>query len=80
MEINNLSYEEALDELKLILKKLEENEENLDESLKMFKKAVELYKYCNNILTKTESEIKILLDDNNTLNEVDFIKEEERNY
>lgn len=80
MKINKLSYEEALEELKDILEKLEDNESNLEESLKMFKHAVELYEHCNNILTKTEGEIKILLDKDNTLEEVDFIKEEERNY
>ena len=39
MEIKNLSYEEALKELEIILDKLENNNHTLDESLEMFKKA-----------------------------------------
>ncbi len=38
MEIKNLSYEEALKELEIILDKLENNNHTLDESLEMFKK------------------------------------------
>ncbi len=80
MEIKNLSYEEALKELEIILDKLENNNHTLDESLEMFKKGIQLYNHCNNLLTKTEGEIKILLNTDQSLKEVDFLKEEDDYY
>lgn len=77
MEINKLSYEEAIEELQNILNCLEKDDQTLNESLEMFKKGIEVYKHCNNILTKTEGEIKILLDEDNSLDEVDFLREED---
>lgn len=59
----NISYEEAITQLELILKELEDDGCTLEESLKKFKKGMELYDYCNNLLTKAEGEIKILLED-----------------
>lgn len=79
-EIEKLSYEEALDELEKILEALEKDHHTLEESLEMFKRGIELYKYCNNILSKTEGEIKILLDEDKSLDEYDFIKEEDQYY
>lgn len=80
MEISNLSYEEAFKELENILESLEGDNHTLNESLEMFKKGIQLYKYCNNILSKTEGEIKILLDQDGSLDEVDFIKEVDEYY
>ncbi len=80
MEIKNLSYEEALKELEIILDKLENNNHTLDESLEMFKKGIQLYNHCNNLLTKTEGEIKILLNTDQSLKEVDFLEEEDDYY
>lgn len=80
MKINNLSYEEALDKLEEILDCLEKDDHTLNESLEMFKQGIELYKYCNNILSKTEGEIKILLDGDKSLDEIDFIKEDDEYY
>ncbi|HLR20436.1 MAG TPA: exodeoxyribonuclease VII small subunit [Tissierellaceae bacterium] len=80
MKIDELSYEEALDKLQMILAKLEKDETTLDQSLKLFQKGVELYKYCNKILTRAESEIKLLLDEDNLIKEVDYIQEEDDNY
>lgn len=80
MEIKNLSYEEALKELEIILDKLENNNYTLDESLEMFKKGIQLYNHCNNLLTKTEGEIKILLNTDQSLKEVDFLEEEDDYY
>lgn len=80
MEIKELSYEEALSELKVILNRLENDDLTLEKSLEMFKKGIELYKYCNNILTKTEGEVKVLLDEGEIFEEISFIKEEDGNY
>lgn len=59
----DLSYEDAIMNLQKILDELEKDECTLEESLKMFKRGVELYNYCNDLITKVEGEVKILLED-----------------
>jgi len=76
MKIEDLTYEEALKELEDIVEELEKNQLTLEESLKKFKRGVELYKYCNRVLTQIEGEVKILLkDDYGNLDEDDFFVE-----
>lgn len=71
----NLSYEEALMELELVIEKLERNECSLNESIETFKKGVELYKHCNNLLSNAEGEVKILLKDSeDSLAELNFFE------
>ncbi len=68
-----LTYEEAIAMLESILKELEDDSCTLNESVDKFKKGVELYNYCNELLSKAEGEIKILLkDDNGDLKDVEF--------
>lgn len=73
MEKNDLTYEEAVKELEEILEDLEREDLSLNDSLEKFKKGINLYKYCNEILNNVEGEIKILLKDElENLNEEDF--------
>lgn len=73
MENNNLSYEEAVSKLEKILKDLENDDCTLNDSLDKFKKGIEMYNYCNDLLSKAEGEIKILLrDDGMNIKEVEF--------
>lgn len=73
MEKNNLSYEEAVSKLEKILKDLENDDCTLIDSLDKFKKGIEMYNYCNDLLSKAEGEIKILLrDDGMNIKEVEF--------
>jgi len=70
---NKLSYEEAIEELEQILKDLEEGDLPLKVSMEKFKRGVELYNYCNNILKDIEGEVKVLLkDENGNINEESF--------
>lgn len=76
MKNNKLTYEEALLELENILEDLEEDNCTLSQSLEKFKKGIELYKYCNSLLSQAEGEIKVLLGDNKeSLEEIDFFRE-----
>lgn len=76
MDIKKLSYEEAISELEKVLDQLENNDCSLEESIKYFKRGIELHRYCNNILNKTEGDIKILLvDDDRIRGEEEFSKE-----
>lgn len=73
MNNENLTYEEAILKLESILKELEDDNCTLNDSIDKFKKGVELYNYCNDLLSKAEGEIKILLkDDNGDILDVEF--------
>lgn len=62
MANKKMTYEEAYAELEMILSKMEKGNLSLEESMDSFKKANDLYKHCETLLTKAEGEIKIILD------------------
>ncbi|MCQ4921632.1 exodeoxyribonuclease VII small subunit [Tissierella carlieri] len=73
MKNKDLTYEEAILKLESILKELEEENCTLNDSLDKFKKGMDIYNYCNELLSKAEGEIKILLkDDNGNMVDVEF--------
>lgn len=57
-----LKYEEAVRQLETIVEKLEKNEMDIDELSAQLKKAQQLIKLCNDKLTKTDAEIKKILE------------------
>ena len=65
MKIDKLSYEETLTELEGILKELEDGHCTLNESVDKFKVGITLYNHCNELLSKAEGEVKIVLKDSN---------------
>lgn len=78
MKEKNLSYEDALKELEEIVEELEKDEISLNESVNTFKRGVELYKYCNNLLSNVEGQVKLLLNDgDDEIVEIDFFEEDE---
>lgn len=58
----NIKYEEAVRQLETIVDKLENNEFGIDELSAELKKAQQLIKLCKDKLTKTDEEIKKILD------------------
>lgn len=62
MAKQELKYEEAVRELETIVAKLEDNELGIDQLSAELKKAQQLIKLCKQKLTKTDDEIKKLLD------------------
>lgn len=81
MDINKLSYEEAIKELEDIIGFLEKEEYSLEDAMKKFKFGVELYKYCNTLISKAEGEIKILLgDEEESFDDLDLLKEADEDY
>ncbi len=58
-----MKYEEALKELDEIVQKMERNEYGIDELTTQLKKAKELIKACKDKLTKTDEDIKKILED-----------------
>ena len=69
-----LSFEESLDNLESIVKKLETGEVPLDDAINEFNKAMTLAKTCDDKLKKAEEAITKLVKENGDL--VDFKVEE----
>ena len=57
-------YEQAVHELETIVQRLENNELNLDEMSSKLKRAQQLIKFCKDRLTKSDEEIKKILENN----------------
>ena len=53
-----LKYEEALAQLETIVRKMEQNEYDIDELAAQLKAAQQLTKFCKDKLTKTEAELQ----------------------
>lgn len=59
-----MKYEEAFNQLETIVRKMEQGEYDIDELTEQLKKAQQLIKLCRDKLTKTDKEIKKILDKN----------------
>lgn len=58
-----MKYEEALKQLDEIVQKMERNEYSIDELTTQLKKARELIQQCKDKLTKTDEDIKKILEE-----------------
>ena len=58
-----INFESSLKELKSIVKKLEDENINLEDSVKSFEEGVNLVKQCQKQLQDAELKVKKLLDD-----------------
>lgn len=61
-----IDFESSLKELELIVAKLEDENINLEDSVKSFEKGINLVKECQKELQSAELKIKKLLDDGST--------------
>jgi len=59
-EVDELSYEQALTELEMIVSSLEVNKLSLEDSLTLFERGQVLTKHCIELLDKAELRIKKL--------------------
>lgn len=59
MEANEMTYEQAIAELRDIVRQLNEGKATLDDSIKLYNRGIELSKFCTSKLD--EAEQKILL-------------------
>lgn len=60
-----MNYNESLQELQRIVMELENNPTDIEELSKKLKRAQELIKACKDKLTKTDEEIKNLIENKN---------------
>ena len=63
--VDNLSFEQALEKLESIVRKLEAGEMPLEESLKAFEEGVRLSGFCHRRLDEVEKKVQLLLNDGN---------------
>ncbi|MBR5657180.1 MAG: exodeoxyribonuclease VII small subunit [Prevotella sp.] len=59
--MKEMKYEEAVRQLEEIVRKMEDNELDIDEMGEQLKEAQRLIKLCKDRLTKTDEEIKKIL-------------------
>jgi len=58
------TFEENIKSLEEIVKALEADNSNLDESMKAFEKGIKLYNECNDLLKNAENKIEVLNEKN----------------
>jgi exodeoxyribonuclease VII small subunit len=62
MDVNIKDFEAAITELESIIKKLEEGELTLEQSLELYERGVTLSRYCHGRIEQAEKRIEILTD------------------
>lgn len=66
--INEISFEEAMEELETVVRQLETGKIKLDEAVNAYERGMALKKICDNKLNAAKSKIDILiLDKNNNI-------------
>lgn len=71
--MENLSFEESLEKLEEIVKKLENGDVPLDDAIDEFNKAMKLVKVCNDKLSAAEESIAKIVQENGEI--IDFNSE-----
>ncbi len=70
--MSDLNFEKALVKLEKIVDKLENEELSLAESLKIFEKGINLYRFCNKELNEAEKKISLIVQENGEFKEIPF--------
>lgn len=68
----NISFEESIEDLEKIVKKLDDGNLTLEESLEEFQKGIDAYKNCNEMLNKVEGKVKLIVEENSDIEIFDF--------
>ena len=58
---NEIKFEDAFGKLEIIVKKLEEGNLNLEESMRLFEEGINLSKVCASKLEEAEKKVEILI-------------------
>lgn len=73
MSKQNMTFEESMQRLEVIVRALERGDAPLEESLKLFQEGTELVRSCNQLLEKAQLQVKqIMTDENGSPVEVAF--------
>ena len=65
-------FEKALEELELLVEQLESGDLSLDQSLKQFKRGVELTRHCQGVLDDAQQTVQKLIDTDDESSAVPF--------
>ena len=65
-------FNEGLDELEVIINKMESGDLSLEDSLKYFEKGVKLHRQCHSALTDAEQRVNMLNEEDNYSEEKPF--------
>jgi len=77
MAEKKLKFEVALTQLEETVKKLEEGDLPLDQSLKMFEEGMELARFCEKSLNEAQGRVeKLMTDENGKVSRIPFEKDE----
>lgn len=71
-----LTFEEALEKLELIVQRLEKGQISLDESLETFEQGMKLAGFCSQKLAKAERKVEQLIEENGKLRTIPFEENE----
>lgn len=77
MTKKEIKFEVALKRLEDIVTKLENEEVDLDESLKLFEEGSELVQFCTNELNRVKKKIELLVKKGNKIVAEPFVTDEE---
>ena len=69
------TFEELMETLEEITKKLEKEQISLDDSVKLFEEGMNISKECNNKLEEAEKRITMLVETKEGFEETDFVAE-----
>lgn len=72
---SNLSFEKAIEKLDEIVSSLEKGNLNLEDALKAYEEGVKLSQYCNKILEDAEGKISMIMKEDDSYKETDFLEE-----
>lgn len=72
----NLSFEEALEELEKIIERLEEGEVPLEEAISIYRKGMELSKLCHDKLKNVEEQLAQIITEDGSKEEFSMQEEE----
>ena len=75
MEEEELSFEEAIEKLEVIVEKLEDKDISLDQALEKYEQGVKLSKFCSNKLEQAEEKIEIIKDEDGSLELANYTEE-----
>lgn len=68
----NVGFEQALGELETLIEQLESGELSLDQSLKQFKRGVELTRHCQGVLDQAQQVVEQLIDPDDESSAIPF--------
>ncbi len=71
-EKDEMTFEESMEKLEELIKKLEGGSLDLDESLSIYAEAVELRDRCRKILTESERKVQVLMNSSDGLVKDEF--------